>query len=315
MPRFFLAFLVLLIAQAAHAKTPDTDAKAAPITVDSSDQHAAGIVVRRLNPVTFTPHRSAYGVVLDPGPLIALRSQIVAAQVSRRFAAQSLARAQLLYRTNHNIAMAALQGAEERYATADANEVALVAKARADWGAQLGSALAKGEPIIQALSDGKASLIEAAVTGKPLDPPASASGRVSGGARISLRRIGTAARVPSGLVGQGFYYAGPANLPVGLPLSLMLPEGPAQAGVAVPPKAILYLQGHKSVFREVAPSRFAMVRVSDVAPMHEPGDPPRYFIGKGLHPGNQVVVQGAGVLLSAAHAAPAGAAPAHADTD
>jgi hypothetical protein len=125
MPRFFLAFLVLLIAQAAHAKTPDTDAKAAPITVDSSDQHAAGIVVRRLNPVTFTPHRSAYGVVLDPGPLIALRSQIVAAQVSRRFAAQSLARAQLLYRTNHNIAMAALQGAEERYATADANEVAL----------------------------------------------------------------------------------------------------------------------------------------------------------------------------------------------
>ncbi|MBU6358272.1 MAG: hypothetical protein KJS79_16315 [Rhodospirillales bacterium] len=315
MRRVFLSLFVLFLSQAAYAKAVDVDAKVASIKVEPAAQEASGIVVQKLAAVTFTPHRSAYGVVLDPGPLIALRGQIVAAQVSRRFAAQSLARAQLLYGTNHNIAMAALQGAEERYATADANEIALVAKARADWGAQLGSALVKGEPIIQALSDGKVSLIEAAVTGKPLDPPASASGRVSGGARITLRRVGTAARVPSGLVGQGFYYAGPANLSVGLPLSLMLPEGPAQAGVAVPPQAILYLQGHKSVFREVAPSRFAMVQVSDVSPMREPGDPPRYFIGKGLHPGNQVVVEGAGVLLSAAHAAPSGAAPAHADTD
>ncbi|MDX5929397.1 efflux RND transporter periplasmic adaptor subunit [Acidiphilium acidophilum] len=312
MRRVLLSLSVLLVSQCAQAQAvdADADAKAAFIKVDPAAQQASGIEVQKLAAVVFTPSRAAYGVVLDPGPLIALRSQIVSAQVARRYAAQSLSRAQLLYRTSHNIAMAALQGAEAQYATANANELALTAKARTDWGAALSTLLVRGGQFIQALSDGKASLIEAAVTGRYLDPPTSASGRVSGGARITLRLIGVASHVPSGLVGQGFYYAGPADLSSGLPLSLMLPEGSAQAGVAVPPKAILYLQGHKSVFREVAPSRFTMVQISNVLPMRQPGDASRYFVGKGLHSGDQVVVEGAGVLLSAAHAA-----PAPADTD
>lgn len=310
MRRFFMGLLVLLITHVAHAKAPDTDAKTATVIVNAAAQQAGGIVVRRLPPATFTPQRAAYGVVLDPGTLIALRGQIVAAQTSRQLAAQSLARAQRLYHASHNIAMAALQNAEASYATADAREVALAAKARVDWGAQLGVALTKGGPIIQALSNGRSSLVEAVVTGRSIMPPPTAAGRSVGGDRITLRLVGTASHAPTGLVGQGFYYAGPANLSIGLPLSLRLPTGAARTGVAVPVKAILYLEGHKSVFREVAPNRFVLTWISGVAPMHKPGDPPRYFVGKGLKPGDRVAVDGAGVLLSGAHTG-----PAHTDTD
>lgn len=275
-------------------------AEAASIKVDPAAQRAGGVVVRTLAPVRFAPRRAAYGVVLDPGPLIALRNQIVAAQASGKFAAQSLARAQRLYHASHNIAMAKLESAEAGYATADAHAIALIAKARADWGAALGAVLIDGGSVIQALSDGKSSLIEAAVTGRPLDPPGAATGRTAEGAPIMLRLIGIAAHLPSGVVGQGLYYAGPAGMSVGLPLSLMLPDGLARAGVAVPPKAILYLRGHKFVFREVAADRFALVRVSDVLQMRRRGDAARYFVGKGLQPGDRVAVAGAGVLLSAA---------------
>ena len=275
-------------------------ANAASFKVDPAAQQAGGVVVQTLSAVQSTPSRNADGLVLDPGTLIALRSQIQAAQAGKTVAAQALSRARQLYRAGHNIAMAQLQRAEAANATAAARTDALSAKARAAWGPVLGKAVINGAPIIQALSKVKEALIEVAVTGPRLKPPTSALARVGDARPVQLHYIGPASRVPSGIIGQGFYYRGPASLPIGLPLSVRLAAGSAQTGVVVPATAILYLRGQKFVVREIAANQFALVPISAVWPIHRRGQPMRDFIGKGLQPGDQVVVAGAGVMLSAA---------------
>ena len=273
-------------------------ANAAPFKVDPAAQQDGGVVVQTLTAVQSAPTRSADGLVLDPGRLIGLRSQIQVAQAGKTVAAQALGRAQQLYRAGHNIAMAQLQRSEAANATATARTDALIAKARADWGPVLGKAIISGAPILQALSKGQSVLIEVAVAGPRLKPPTSAMARGDGGL-VRLHYIGTASRLPSGIIGQGFYYRGPAGLPIGLPLSVRLAAGAAQLGVVVPAKAILYLRGQKFVVREIAANQFALVPISAVWPIHRRGPVIRDFVGKGLQPGDRVVVAGAGVMLSA----------------
>ncbi len=272
----------------------------ASIKVDAAAQRAGGVVVQPLAAARFAPYRTGYGVVLDPGPLIALRNRIVAARATGRFSAQSLARARQLYGASHNIAMATLQAAQARDATARATEDSLISRARVDWGAALGAALVDGGSSMAALNDGKRSLIETAVTGAPFNPPATAQGETAEGTKISLRLIGRATHLPSGLIGQGFYYAGPADLSVGLPVSVTMAEGPHRAGVAVPATALIYRSGHKFVFRETGPDQFDMVAITGAIRMGGSGGATRYFVATGLQPGQKIVVSGAGVMLSAA---------------
>lgn len=292
MIRPIAAVFALLLAVPAGAR--------ASIQVDAAAQRAGGVVVQPLSAVRFASYRTAYGVVLDPGPLISLRNQIVAAQANARFSMQSLARAEQLYGANHNIAMAALQAAQAHDAAARTTEASLVNRARADWGAALGSALTEGRSPMGALNDGKNSLVEAAVTGALVKPPARAQGQTAEGAKINLRLIGPATHLPSGLIGQGLYYMGPSDLSVGLPISVKLAAGPLRAGVAVPATAIIYRHGRKFVFREIKPGQFDMVRIGAVSRMGGSDGATRYFVATGLQPGQEIVVQGAGVLLSAA---------------
>jgi hypothetical protein len=272
----------------------------ASIKVNAVAQRASGIVVQTLAASKVAPYRNAYGIVLDPGPLIALRNRIVAAQATGRFSAQSLARAKQLYAANHNIAMATLQAAQAHNATAHATEQSLESQARVDWGSALGAALIGGGSLMGSVNKGKISLIEAVVTGATFKPSAAAQGETAEGTRISLRLIGRATRLPSGLIGQGLYYAGPTDLPVGSPVSVRITTGPFGAGVEIPATAIIYQQGHKFVFRETTPDQFDMVEVSRVIRMDGSGGATRYFVGTGLQPGQTIVVHGAGALLSAA---------------
>jgi tetrahydromethanopterin S-methyltransferase subunit F len=272
----------------------------ASIKVSAVAQRASGILVQTLAAAKIAPYRNAYGIVLDPGPLIALRNRIVAAQATGRFSAQSLARAKQLYAANHNIAMATLQAAQAHNATAHATEYSLESRARVDWGAALGAALIEGGSPMGTLNEGKISLIEAVVTGAPFKPSTTAQGETAEGTRISLQLIGRATRLPSGLIGQGLYYAGPTDLSVGSPVSVRMTTGPLRAGVEIPATAIIYRHGHKFVFRETTPDQFDMVEVSGVIRMDGSGGATRYFVGMGLQPGQTIVVHGAGVLLSAA---------------
>lgn len=326
-PHLIAAVAALVLARVAAA------AALGPVVLDARSLSAGQIRTARLKPVKSASRITAYGLVLDPGPLVTLASQVIAARGAAAAARATAAlsgsearRAAGLYRAGHNISQAALQSAqsglevaEAEKATAAAKLVQLRTRMLAQWGPKLSAAALAARAPLPGLEEGTTVLVELSLPlGQELkNPPPIASATTPDGETIRLRLISRAPRTAAGVAGQSLFYLMPAHssAPIGTPLNAALETSAKEAGVLVPRSAVVWHEGAPLAFRETASGSFTPVwiRRSFIS-----GD--GYFVPEGsgtlLHPGDRVVTDGAALLYSAAtQSAPAAQAAKATDDD
>lgn len=325
-PCFALAMVAAATAGSAHAQ------RLATVTLSARILSAGGIQTVVLQPAHRAFRTTAYGVVLDPGPLIALsaqiaaaRSKFAAAQASTALARSEATRAAHLYHARHNISQAAFQVAQSRLQVALADQPnaraqldELQARARTGWGAALAAAIGAGTTPLPQLARGARQLVEASVPiGQSLPAlPSSAHATTPDGKRVALHLIGRAPRAAAGVTGPGLYYLMPAqdSAPIGTPLTVALDGPGVAAGVLVPASAVVWHNGQALVYRQTGGASFVPVVVP--ASWRTTAG---YFVPSGkraaLRAGQRIVATGAALLYSASQSPAVKAKPAKAETD
>lgn len=283
----------------------------AVVTLDPQDQQKDGIRTERLTVRAFAGQVQAFGRVLDPQPLTALADAAARAaaqvQIARaRLAASqtAFARAQHLYRDEHNMSAAQLQAAEAAFhideagvAAAEAALLTVTRTARQAWGPALGQAAIDQTPRFTRLLAQQDVLVQ--VTLRPgqaiAAPPAEAFVRGDGGARIPLRFVSPATRTDPRIQGRSFLYTAPANsgLLPGMSVVACLADGRVREGAAIPVAAIVWGQGRAWAYFRTGHRTFARRMVATDWPA--PGDG---YVVRDERQGTEVVVEGAQMLFS-----------------
>ena len=323
MLRTFLQWAALAVAAMAGAGS----AGAQPLARVALDAHAiaaGGIRTVALQAVRRAARVAAFGTILDPGPLITLsariaaaRARLEAAQAATALAHSEQARAVDLYRTEHNISQAAYQAAQSHLLVAQATQASAqvgldeaLARARADWGARLATAAARGAAPLPQLERGIQQIVEVSLPlGQALRAaPGAAQASTPDGQRMKLRLLGPAPRAAAGVAGPSLYYlmAAQDSVPIGTPLQVALVGQGNVTGVLVPAAAVVWHDGQALVFRQGSPGHFSAIAVPTSTP-----DGRGYFVAEGaegaaaaLRPGQRIVVGGAALVFSASRAAP-----------
>ena len=294
------------------------------VMLGSKALSAGGIQAVALQRTRRAPSVAAFGVVLDPGPLISLSAQIAAARgtlaaarATTTLQRSEAARAAELYRSQHNISQAAFQAAQSQLLVAQATQASaqarlgeLLARARTDWGARLGAAAASGTAPLPELERGAEQIVEVSLPLGQSLPPASTHPRAStpDGKRVALRLVGRAPRAVAGVAGPSLYYlmATQDSAPIGTPLTVALSGHGTVAGVLIPASAVVWHDGQALVYRQGAPGTFVPVAVPTLT--RAGGG---YFVAEAsdaaLQPGQRIVVSGAALLFSASQSPPAAA--------
>ena len=114
-----------------------------------------------------------------------------------------------------------------------------------------------------------------------------------------LRPVGSAGRIPKGLLGQTFFYTGP-TLPIGVPLAITLRAPGVVTGYAVPAAALIWHNNGPFVFVRIGASHFAMYRVTRAYKLRHSGTISGFFVpGADLPAHPAIVTSGVGLLNSA----------------
>ncbi|WP_426991356.1 efflux RND transporter periplasmic adaptor subunit [Methylomonas sp. CM2] len=294
-------------------QVPAAGATTEALTLTRSGQRLAGIVTRRLESSRRRSEFSAYGSVLNPEPLLAIRQQYLAAQVQQDSArakfdesAHNLARTRDLHRqdivsTRRLQEQQALWQADKSgLASSGYQQQAIAAASRLTWGATLTDWFTRpNHPQAEQLLTGQAQLLQITL---PADAPvdlAVGKARIQADAQrqteLSAEAIAPAPQVDP--VSQGrryFMLCRACRLPYGAPLTAWLPGAETgQTGVRIPASALVWHLGQATVFVKSADDRFSARPLLDYA-----ADGLDYFVTAGLQAGEEVVTTGAQTLLS-----------------
>ncbi len=268
-------------------------------TLSAEQQRAVGIVIAAAPTAHLARRIAAYGRVLDPSQLVADAGGLESSRAAARAAAAESARLQGLYR-GANASLKSLQVAEARQAEAQARVRQAQSAFLLRWGplGHLGHAQRAG--LIQQLATGRELLLRADLPGRHSLGVLPKQALVDvDGVRVPARVLGPlpqVARMQSvGLLLQ--MPNPPAGLGPGAQLPVML-ESADRAGRLVPAGALLYGQSGAYVYHALAAdakdgdTQFAPLPVSL---LQQVGNA---WLVAGLHAGDRIVVQGAGVLWS-----------------
>lgn len=312
----YFAMTVVAAAAVGHASAQPL----ASVSLDTKAMVAGNIRTAVLPRVERARRTTAYGIVLDPGPLLDLstqiataRSRLVAVHATATLARSEAARAAQLYRNRHNISLAALQAAEAQRQVAQARErtararlVGIEAHARTDWGAVLAAAATSVDGALPALASGKRQLVEVSLPlGQSIQAlPAKATAVTPGGRRVLLSVVSRAPRAAAGVAGPAFYYFMKAHdsAPIGTPLTVTLSRSDTVAGVLIPFSAVVWRDGRAFAYYQTGPGTFKPAPIRISSPSRD-----GYFVpptdGAALNPGQRIVISGTALLFSASESA------------
>jgi hypothetical protein len=278
------------------------------VVIGSDGQRASHIEVAPLAATTVTPQIAAYGSVIDPQPLFDLRDRLATARADREGArAQADAsraqyeRTRVLFEDNRNVSQKSLQDAGAAMVTAqtklqavEAAENALATALHQQFGSVLArAASAADSQLLQRLASGVAVLLRVTLpTGVLAHSEISID--VPGEAPFPARKVSASPQVDPAVQGSPYFYTTEHPLPVGTRVTARVPQKAAPtAGLLVPESAIVWYGGERWVYAKTAPNRFTRRYLP--SPLATDRD---VVVTGGFRPGDEVVVQGAQLLLS-----------------
>lgn len=282
------------------------------ITLAPDTQEKSGIAVAPLVSVSHQEEISAYGTVLPLQDLIDLwsnyavaRAQVDKTQASLSASRKAYERLKSLHTTNQNISDKALQADEATWradeATARAAQEAVQAverTARQRWGSVLAEWLSDTSPAFDRLMQQQDVLIQITVPAGVhfMSAPPTARVQTGDGTLVPVKLVSPAPHTDPRLQGLSFFYLAPAQTPgllIGMNILASLPVGSQVPGVVVPAAAVVRWQGKAWVYVQKEAHRFVRREISTETPLKAD-----WFMGGGLAAGEQIVVDGAQLLLS-----------------
>ncbi len=279
------------------------------VKLDPAVQRRSGIVVEPLAATTHRGETTVFGAVIDLQPLIDLRGRHEAANVSARATREAAAasriefeRSRLLHQDNQNVSLKALQSAQASYRSdqfkTDAAALLLrniEAEATQRFGVTLGGwGLAGASKVFDRLLAHQDVVVRLTFPPGFARAPETIEVQAAGGARQQARWISAAAHVAPDMLGTSELYRVALPLPVGAPVVAYLPQsGQTMPATFVPSSAVVWYAGQRWVYVQNDASRFAR-RPLLQATEADGG----FVVSQALKPGERVVLQGAGLLLS-----------------
>ena len=282
------------------------------VTLDPATQNTSGIVVAPLEPSSHREEMKAYGTVVELQGLGDLRNSFITAQVQVEKARVDLVvsrkdyeRLKALHEDNQNISAKALQAAEAKWRSDEANVRAAQealqmseGTARRRWGSVLAKWLVDASPAFERLLQQHDVLLQLTLpSGTPLlSGPQTARVQTADGTLVSAKLVSPAPHTDPRLQGMSFFYVTPApttGLLPGMNVLASLPVGPHVAGVIVPAPAIVWWQGKAWVYIKKEPDHFVRRAVPTEHPVQD-----GWFVVNEFSAEAQLVVRGAQLLLS-----------------
>jgi hypothetical protein len=283
---------------------PAAEAKAAgdenTVTLTAEELAHLGIRTSTLSVAHQTPEVAGYGLVLPRDTLAAAISERSTAQAALAQSRAALARAQEMAGTPGALSIEAQQAAERQAATDEAalslarSRLAALLGDHPDWGADEAA-------VLEQLEQGKIRLVRATFPLGALDGALPASLRLGPlGETAASWQAAPVWRAPADptVPGRSLYAllrseSASNGVSDGEHLSALAAGGSSQTGIVVPLSAVVLHDGHYWCYLQRSATGFTRVQISADAPA-EGG----YFVTSGLHAGDQVVTQAAGLLLA-----------------
>jgi hypothetical protein len=300
-------------AGAARQPTVQTVNGETVVFVSPAAQRASHIEVSALGVTNTASTRSAYATVIDLQPFFDLRNRLATARSDvdtlTAQAANSRAqftRSQALFADDQNVsrkslqdAEAAMQADEARLRSARTTQGGLDAMLRQQYGDTLaGAATAASSDLFARLQTGRAAVLRvtlpAAEGGKTHAPPQGITNHAPNGEAVDAQRLSISPTADPAIQGESWLYVSARALPSGLRTDAHLPVAQqSTASLIIPAPAVLWYGGQTWVYVKTAPTRFTRRFVPASS-----ADDRGIAVTTGFHAGDEVVTQGAQLLLS-----------------
>ncbi|MGH6827596.1 MAG: hypothetical protein ACREFW_01640 [Rhizomicrobium sp.] len=298
------AFLLLLVLSACGpSASPDKEAEkpAQPgVTLTPDQVKSLGVETASIQSASFRRQVIGYGVVTAIDAIAQTDADFATASAAAAQSAAAAARARTLSTGEEAAVSREVLEAADSKAAADQAALAL-AQRKADsvfgihapWRTRAARAA-----IMARLTSGRTVLVRVTFPLGSLQaglPAFLTITRLGGQERWTARTIWDAPGDPA-FPGRGFYaLVDGSDLAQNEHVIAAVPVGTSEVGVMVPASALLLGEGESSVYLEIGPGHYVRAQV----PTDKP-DGNSYFIDKamGIKSGQQVVTQGAGLLLS-----------------
>ncbi|WP_437560453.1 hypothetical protein [Acidithiobacillus sulfuriphilus] len=280
-------------------------------------QAQAGIRTQTLVPARYRSQVRAYGLVLDPQPLLALRASYATALgqlgVARAVATTSqreYERLRLLNRDDQNISIKTVQAVQGAYQSAQARLVAALTNvanlqqtAITQWGPVLARwALRHATGPLTRLFNGQEALVLVTLPPGLAVPSMPTVVQVDNGnmPASAATLVSASPQSDPSIQGATYFYLMPAReARMGMRMAVDVPlAGQTMQGAVMPDSAVLWYADQAWVYLQTDAEHFVRHRVSTQAPVRGG------WFETDLRPGQRVVTQGAQLLLSQEMLAP-----------
>ncbi|MGH7905455.1 MAG: hypothetical protein ACREP6_02395 [Candidatus Binataceae bacterium] len=272
------------------------------VVLSHGEQARIGLETEALISVRHVRELTAYGSILNPGPLAVLNAQLIAQAAALKTSRAEYARSRLLHSEKQNVSLKNLQAAQAGY-QADQAQMNLLKQRLADeWGARVaGLQPDRRAQLVDELTARTAAIVRvSAPPGQALEQsPARAKVVIVGyGSHpLAARSIWCAPAINPILQGPSFLLEVKAH---GLPLrsgaaitAYLQSAAAARNGVVIPTAAVVSAHGRSWAYVQIAPTRFERRQIA----LSEPTTG-GWFVTAGFAPGDRLVVTAAQALLS-----------------
>ncbi len=285
---------------APHAQTSEGEGVPTAITVDAAEQARLGIVVTKLAEASAPSGSATTARVLDPGPLLALDSELAAAAASLNASQAEAQRTRQLFNENRTASAHAVEAATSQ-AQADRQRLESARRRIAlEWGEGIaGLAPDRRAALLNELSQVRAELIRVELPSGVVGPKGASRVAVHLNADspgIEATVLGTLPAADPRLQTRGLLaeLRGPdANLAIGSRLLARIPGENSSTGVLIPRSALVRKDSKVWAYVQTAPTRFLRREVADFEAV-----PEGWFVRGGFAAGDSVVTGAAASLFA-----------------
>lgn len=280
------------------------------IVVAPDVQRASGIETLTLAASTVRPEITVYATVVDVQPLFDLSFRLAAAKEDVESALTTATssrvqyeRDQTLMKDGRYISEKTLQDArttkaadQDRLDSAKVVLDGIAASLRLQFGETIANAASTpSSDFIHKLSTERtAMLLVSLPAGDKLSAPEQITVDDSDGKRALARKISVSPRADPTIQGNPFFYLAERTMPIGTHLIGHVPlSNESTPGVLIPDSAMIWYGGQRWAYVRIAPDQFVRRPVLS----GEPADG-GILVTTDFHPNEQIVVQGAQLLLS-----------------